>query len=168
MNKIVIDKTVLKDSKGRFLTQSLFLELGYKDSAVFTLKDDHYTYNGKLYPSLKRLFIEEGDPTGYLFSKKHLLGWDHWTKMRENLTLFKHIKKWEEELELKLRADSLRDIIISAKGGNYQAARYLLNGEWKPSKKGRMTKKETEREKRIQAGIDKAAEEADYLKLVGA
>ena len=73
--KIIIDRSALKDSKGRYLTQSLFLELGYKEQAVFTLKDDHYTYNNKFYPSLKKLYLEEGDVTEYQFANKYLLGW---------------------------------------------------------------------------------------------
>ena len=164
--KIIIDRAALKDSKGRYLTQSLFLELGYKDQAVFTLKDDHYTYNNKFYPSLKKLYLEEGDVTEYQFANKYLLGWEHWKKITENLAIFKYIRSWREELELRIRAEALRNAIESARKGNYQAARFLINGEWKPTKNGRPTKREVEKEKRIQAGIDKAAEEADYLRIV--
>ena len=54
-----IDKATLRDTKGRPLTQSLFLELGYNTQyAVYTLKDEDYNYEGKLYPSLKRLYLE--------------------------------------------------------------------------------------------------------------
>ena len=60
----------------------------------------------------------------------------------------------------------MKNTINSAMSGNYQAARFLLNGEWKPSKNGRPTKKEVEREKRIQSGIDEVAAEADLLRLV--
>ena len=107
--KIIIDRAALKDSKGRYLTQSLFLELGYKDQAVFTLKDDHYTYNNKFYPSLKKLYLEEGDVTEYQFANKYLLGWEHWKKITENLAIFKHIRSWREELELRIRSEALRN-----------------------------------------------------------
>ena len=47
-----IDKSKLVDTNGKPLTQSLFLEIGYNDFALFTLKEQDYDYNGKLYPSL--------------------------------------------------------------------------------------------------------------------
>ena len=44
-------KEDLLDGKGRFLTQSLFLELEYNTNfAVFTLKENDYNYKGKIYP----------------------------------------------------------------------------------------------------------------------
>lgn len=166
-DKIYINKAALKDTKGRYLTQSLFLEIGYNsDTAIFTLKDDHYEYEGKVFYSLKKLYLEEEDVTEYNFANKYFLGWDHWKKITENLVIFKHIRKWREELELKIRARAMKNTINSAMSGNYQAARFLLNGEWKPSKNGRPTKKEVERERRILSGIDEVAAEADLLRLV--
>lgn len=166
METIHIEKSALRDSKGRFLTQSLFLELGYKtDFAVFTLKDDHYKYNGKFYPSLKKLYLEFEDVTEYEFANRYLLGWEHWQKMLENLSIAKHIKKWREELELKIRCQAMRNAISSAKKGNFQAAKYIVNGEYKPSKTGRPTRKEAEREARINENLDEIANQ-DYLRLV--
>lgn len=46
------DKSKMLDSMQRPLTQSLFLELGYTDFAIFTLKEDDYVYNDKTYLSL--------------------------------------------------------------------------------------------------------------------
>ena len=43
-NSMKVDKTKLKDSMGRPMTQALFLEIGYEtDKAVFTLKDEDHT-----------------------------------------------------------------------------------------------------------------------------
>ena len=75
-------------------------------------------------------------------------------------------QKLEEVVGQEHIKKALRNAIESARKGNYQAARFLINGEWKPTKNGRPTKREVEKEKRIQAGIDKAAEEADYLRIV--
>ena len=74
----MIDKALLQDSMGRPLTQSLFLELGYTEHSVYTLKEQDYAYKGKNYPSLKRLYLKEEDVTEYEFATKHLLGWQHW------------------------------------------------------------------------------------------
>lgn len=71
---IIMDKELLKDKMGRPLTQSLFLEIGYSDYAVYSLKDEDYEYQGKVYPSLKKLFLASGDPTGYTTATENLLG----------------------------------------------------------------------------------------------
>ena len=49
---IEIDKSKFLDSEGRPLTQSIFLEVGYNDYAIYTLKENDHEYNGKIYPSL--------------------------------------------------------------------------------------------------------------------
>jgi hypothetical protein len=51
MNK----QEIMLDSMGKFRTQSLFLELGYGEDAVYTLKDQDHEHNGTVYPSLKRI-----------------------------------------------------------------------------------------------------------------
>ena len=63
-----MDKNSLKSTNGIPLTQSLFLEIGYTDYAVFTLKDDDYEYKGRVYPSLKRLYLEMEDVGEYEFA----------------------------------------------------------------------------------------------------
>jgi len=40
-----IDKSKMVDSMGRPITQSLFLEVGYSDMAIFTLKENNYEPN---------------------------------------------------------------------------------------------------------------------------
>ena len=65
----MIDKSRLVDGQGKPLTQSLFLEIGYTDFSVYTLKDQDYEYNDKVYPSLKRLYLEMEDPTEYEFAR---------------------------------------------------------------------------------------------------
>ena len=72
-----------KDKQGKWLTQALFLEMGYKPQAIFTLDDEDKEYNNKLYPSLKKLYLESDDPTEYKVSQ-HLGGWNHWKRLRGN------------------------------------------------------------------------------------
>ena len=62
----------LPSSDGRPITQSLFLEIGYTEHAVYTLKDDDYEYNGKVYPSLKKAYLELEDTTEYDFANQYL------------------------------------------------------------------------------------------------
>lgn len=150
----LLPKASFVDNAGRPLTQSLFLEIGYSDFAVYTLKEDDYEYNGKVFPSLKKLYLEEEDPTEYDFANKHLLGWRHWKRLCENKAIRKHIDEWRDELEIKIRCKGVKNIMFSAQQGNYQAAKWLSDRGWETRGAGRPSKEEVEREKKFQARID--------------
>lgn len=152
----MIDKTKLMDGMGRPLTQSLFLEIGYSDYAVYTLKESDYVYKDKLYPSLKALYLKEEDPTEYSFASKHLLGWQHWKRLCENKQILKYIEEWREELELKIRSQAIRDMVnlCASENGNFSAAKFLADRGWEKRGAGRPSKAEKERHERIQERID--------------
>lgn len=136
-----IDKSKLKDSRERPLTQSLFLEIGYSEFAVYTLKDEDYTYHGKVYPSLKRLYIEEEDPVEYVFANKYLLGWDHWQRICNNKVLRKYVDQWREELSIKARSQAVQSIMDMALiDKSFQAAKWLAEKGWDKNPVGRPTK----------------------------
>ena len=147
-------QSLMLDSMGKMRTQSLFLELGYGDEAVFTLKDEDHELNGKKYVSLKRLYLETEDPTEYVFAKNHLLGWKHWQRMCENKIIAKHIQEWREELEVKLRSQAILDAIQEARKGHFQAAKWVADRGWSTRGAGRPTKAEVEHERKVQARID--------------
>lgn len=146
-------KEQMLDTSGRPITQSLFLELNYSHMAIYTLKDEDYEYNGKLYPSLKRLYLEEEDPTEYIFATKYLLGMKHWLRICDNKQFTPHAEEWRFELELKLRAKGIRELIKSSKKGSQSAAKWLAEKGWSDRPAGRPSKEEIEREKRIQMHI---------------
>lgn len=148
-------KADLVDHMGKPLTQSIFLETGYSDFAVYTLKDDHHTYNGKLYPSLKKLFIEKEDPMEYDFANQYLLGWKHWQRMNANKMLRAHFDEWREELEFRLRCKGIKAMLESAIGGNYQAAKFFADKGWDKRIAGRPSKEEVNREVAFQAQVAK-------------
>ena len=161
-----IDKSRLVDSTGRPLTQSLFLEIGYTDFAVFTLKDQDFDYNGKQLPSLKRLYLEFEDPTEYDFANTYLLGWRHWKRMNENKILKKHFEEWREELEYRMRSKGVRSLLKSATNGNFQAAKFFVDRGWDKRQAGRPSKAELEKEKAFQ---ERVSEEygGDVVRLFG-
>lgn len=163
-----IDKARLKDSQGRPLTQSLFLEIGYEeDKAIFTLKDDDHEYKGNTYYSLKKLFIEMEDPIEYAFANEYLLGWSHWQRLNNNKALTKHFQEWREELELSLRSQGARAIIDQAadeKG--FQAAKWLNEKGWDKRQAGRPSKNEKLKEERMQARLDDEFA-GDVVRLLG-
>lgn len=155
--KLPYNKEQLKDSLGRPLTQSLFLEIGYNtEYAIFTFNDEDKEYNGKIYPSLKRLYLEIADPTEYRFAKTCLLGWSHWKRLKENKALRPYFDEWAEELEVMLRSEGIIAAMdmTSSEGGNFQAAKWMADRGWEKRSPGRPSKNETERERRISERIN--------------
>lgn len=137
---------------GRPLTQSLFLEVGYNPAAVFTLKDVDHEYNGKVYPSMKRLYLETSDPTEYKFANTYLAGWDQWMRITANKALLPHVEKWRFELEVKLRSEgvlAVRRHSQSRHPSAWQASKWLADRGWDTKGAGRPSKEDAERDKRI-------------------
>lgn len=143
----------LLSSTGNPYTQSLFLELGYGEEAIYTLKEVDYLYNDKLYPSLKKIYLEVADPTEYSFATTYFTGWRHWQRVCENKIIRKHIDEWREELEVKLRSLAVQKIMLEADKGSYQSAKWLADRGWDTRAAGRPTKGEKEKNSRIQEHI---------------
>lgn len=150
-----VERDKLKDSGGRPLTQSLFIENGYNtEFAVYTLKDEDHEYKGVVYPSLKKLFLEMEDPTEYEFANTYLLGWQHWKRLNGNKLMTKHFEEWREELELRLRAQGIRAAIDQAADNNFQAAKYLAEKGWDKRQAGRPSKQEKLKEERMKKRME--------------
>jgi hypothetical protein len=152
------------DTMGRPITQSLFLEIGYSDSALFTLKDNDFLYNDRMLPSIKKLYLEIADPTEYEFATTVLLGWSHWQRICDNKVLRKHIDEWRIELEVKLRSRGVKTAMLAAHGGNFQAAKWIADRGWDTRGAGRPSKLDVEKETKIQAAIQDEYS-ADILRL---
>lgn len=151
-----IDKTKLKDTMGRPLTQGLFLEMAYDTRfAIFTFNDDDKEYDGDTYISLKKLYLSCDDPTEYQFAKKYLLGWKHWQRLNDNRALKEHFDEWREEMEIKVRSEAILAIQdMTAEGANFQAAKWLADRGWDKRAAGRPSKAELDRTKRIDSRIN--------------
>lgn len=152
------------DTSGRPITQSMFLEIGYSEAAIYTLKDVDHEWNGKIYPSLKRLYLEEEDPTEYNFATKFLLGWRHWMRLCDNKILRKHIDEWRDELEMKLRSRAVQEMIQNSRKGKIQASKWLADKGWAQRGAGRPTKAEIASEKAFAARVD-SEYGADVIRL---
>ena len=153
-----MDKSKLKDTMGRPLTQGLFLEIGYNTQyAVYTLEDEDKLYKGVMYPSLKKLYLAAGDPTEYMFAKANLLNWQHWRRLNDNKVLCAYFDDWREELEVMLRSEAIQGIIDdTANDGSFQAKKWLADRGWVKEKVGRPSKQERERETRIHERVNDA------------
>lgn len=161
-----MDKTQLTDSSGKPLTQGLFLEIGYSNSAIYTLKDNDHEYNGNLLPSIKKLYLEMEDTTEYEFSNEYFLGWSHWQRICNNKVLRKHVDEWRTELDLKLRARAVKLMIAQADVGSYQAVKWLADRGWDIKKAGRPTKEDIESEKKAMAKVE-SEYGSDVVRLFG-
>ena len=162
-----VDKTKLKDTMGRPLTQALFLEMEYNEKyAYFTINDDDKEYKGRVYPSLKKMYMEIGDPTEYQFAMTCLLGWKHWERMKRNSKLAPMFEEWADELEVMLRSNALMAINEIA-DDNFQAAKYITEKGWDKRPAGRPTKDRSEREDNIIKKVNEDfADDFKRLKIV--
>lgn len=141
------------DDMNRPMTISMFLEVKYDETALFTLKDQDYIYKGKYLPSMKRLYLKIADPTEYEFATTVLLSWKHWQKMCDNKVLRKHIDEWRFELEYKLRSQGVRNALLLANAGNFNAAKWVADRGWESRGAGRPSKAEVERQTKIEQTI---------------
>lgn len=138
-----VDKSKFKDEKGRYIVQGLFLEDRYNtDLAVYTLAGEDKDYKGQLFPSLKRLYLECGDPEEYTFATTYLYDWPHWQRLCKNSIVGKEIDTWREELILSLRSEALESVITQAMDGSFQAAKFVIEEGWNKRKRGRPSKEE--------------------------
>ena len=144
------------DTLGRPITQSLFLEIGYSKSAAYTLKEVDHEYEGRTYPSIKRLYLEMEDPTEYEFATKYFLNWKHWERICANVAIFQHVREWREELDFKLKASATKKMSELAKADKYQAVKWLADKGWAVKGAGRPSKEQLKRDKDI---ADQVADE---------
>jgi hypothetical protein len=146
-----VDKSLMLDSMGRYLTQSLFLEFAYNEDAIYSLKEQDHFHNGRVYYSIKRIYLEMADPTEYEFANAAFSGWKHWQKICDNKAIRKHIDEWRSELEYKLRCSGIKALIAQGTTGNFQAAKWLADRGWDTRGAGRPSKEEVQREKEFQS-----------------
>lgn len=161
MKEFKPDKSRYKDEKGRYIVQGLFLEIQYDTRlSVFTLDGEDKTYKGVVYPSLKRLYLECGDPKEYAFATKYLYDWDHWQRITRNALLKVHVDKWREELELSLISEGVSALIdLALNEKSYQAAKYLAERGWDKKVRGRPSQDEVAGEIKKRADIESSFEE---------
>lgn len=137
-----------KGDNGSFFTRQLFLELSPDPDlkyALYTLKDEDVGQ----YPSIKRLFIELGDETEYVFASTYFHSWKHYKKLLEVDWFSNVMTEAREELSLKLAAQNLLEIRAKAKSGDIKANQYLLEKKWLPQDKnsvGRPSKEKIKKE----------------------
>lgn len=143
-------------------TRALFYETRQLDriNPTYTTKPKDYKVDGIVYLSMKRIYLEIGDPTEHEFVQAVFDGnWKHWEAVAKSYALKDvgmDVERWREELEVKIKSDAIKCLIADArsdKGSSASSAKWLAEGGWKGPKRGRPSNKEVERERKIQAGI---------------
>lgn len=136
------------------MTQLLFLEPKYEpEYALYTTKDIDHIFEGVLFPSIKRLYLEMEDVTEYEFANKYFLGWDHWQRVVANKIFTEQVESWREELELKLTARTVSEMRKLAKEGSFQASKWLMDQGWQPKRAGRPSKEDVDSELKRRADV---------------
>ena len=137
-----------------YMTYSLFFETHPTHSQkgpYYTLKDREH----RGLPSMKQLYMSCKDLTEYDQAILLLGSWDHWVVLSKSAWFAKKVEAWHEELEIKLRSEAIRKMVESDRP---DAAKWIAERKWE-SKRGRPSKEEVTREKRIHAGIGSEVDE---------
>lgn len=153
---------------GKKLTESLVLEFKYdRERAIYSIKDEDHEDEHGFYPSLKRLYLEIGDPTEYEFASQYLLGISHWLQLANNKRMKPLVEEWRFELEYKLRSAAAYQIIKQSEKGAWQASKWLADRGWTERPAGRPSNEDVEREKKIMTRMhDEFEADAERLRLV--
>ena len=162
---------LMRSTNNRYLVRSLFYETIADHVAergisrpLFTTKDRNVEKDGTTYYSLKNIYMSYDHVPGYeyQFAMDVFGSWDHWQLLcNSSDKVSEHIKSWRDELTIKLQAKALESLYKTAlfegsKGT--PAARYLADRGWEV-KRGRPSKEEVEREKKIAAGVERELNE---------
>ena len=146
---------MFKDSIGRWRTKSLFYEINeYRvdPETLFTITEADKEINGKKLLSMRKLFVEAEDPTGYVIANEYLGGYAHWEALCKS-SIKGEIEKWKIELEVKLRCLGLKTTISAAKNGNFNASKFLAEKGWDKRIAGRPSSEDVARETKVQAKL---------------
>lgn len=145
-----------RSSKGRLLGQSLFIDLAIKTISraderlsLYAFGKKDITHEGKVYPSLYRLYLEMEDPIGYDFANKYLDGWKHLEELKKSRWFAPWFEEASEELKVRMRIKTIRQMQEKAAEGNVAAIKFMNERAWEDegkSKAGRPSKKKIKEE----------------------
>ena len=115
----MVDRTKFLDSSGKRVILQLFKEFARPDvkfKPVYTLRE------------WKDVFMEARDPSEYEPAMLLLGDWEHWQDVRAHALIKPHVDKWQQELEVKLRSEAIKQMKSHAKQpGGTAAAKWLAD-----------------------------------------
>ena len=127
----------LKTANGITRTKSLFYELSYHDPeyAIFTTKEHDIEFQGRKMVSLQQLYVAmvPNDPTEYEFAQTVFGSWEVWEKIQKAPQIAPFVKRWRNEVEVKVKSQAIQAIAEEMKTGgrsSFSAAKLLLEKGW--------------------------------------
>ncbi len=133
-----------EDGLGRMQAKLMFKQ--YNKAAELDLND------------WRKKFIEALDPTEYLGAIELVGDWEIWLQLKRNWPSFQrlYVNKWLEEIEVKMKALSIRALILQAQSPmGSSSAKFIAEGKYLEKKVGRPTKELIERNLRVSTAIEK-------------
>lgn len=126
------DPLVYRSPSGILYTKALFFEESGADKSkcIYTLKDEDHQVGDIVYLSLRRLYLEMGDETEYLFGEKYFLNYPHLQKLLKLPWFLNLVEGWREELRLRSVALGLKVLHEKAAQGDARAAKDLVMRQW--------------------------------------
>ena len=164
----------LKTANGITRTKSLFYELSYNDPeyAIFTTKEqDHVTADGRPLVSLQQLYVSmvPNDPTEYEFAQTVFGSWEVWEKIKKAPQIAPFVKRWKNEVEIKVKSQAIQAIAMEMKEGgrsSFSAAKLLLEKGWLDKDNASQAKKKLamkEQEEQNKEALSLLSEDAQRL-----
>ena len=164
------DPLLFRSPSGILYTKALIFEqCGWdKSQVLYTLKHEDHTYKGKTYPSLRRLYLEMGDETEYLFGEEYFLNYPHLQKLLKLPWFLSEIEGWREELKLRSVALGLKVLHQKAAQGDVRAAKDLVTRPWEKTSPGagRPSKKSVQ-EEAMKLVKENSVFDEDYDRIIG-
>lgn len=160
-----------RNDQDRLLFASLFIDRKYDEgSALYCLGLTDKTYRGKVYPSLYRCYINMADITEYNFANTYFESYQHWEQLCQEEWFKPYIYRWRKELELKIKAEALKEIIAQSVSEDpkkrLDASKYIYEKVFvSSSSKGRPSKAQIKEEAVRKAQEEKLINE-DWSRLV--
>ena len=136
---------MFKDTMNRWLTAGLFHETSSKEGTSLYSLD-----------KAREKFLELSDMTGYKFSQEMLGGYQHWQALEASKISF-YLEEWKDELEVKMRSESLSRIVEVAESGHYQSNKFLMDRGWDTRGAGRPSKLEVAKQVKQNAKVVEAS-----------
>lgn len=167
---LIVDKTAVNST----MTVAMFVEFNRDKQAepevIFTTKDQHQKNDdGKIFYSLKKLYIEDRDPTEILFANKYFVNWDHWTRVCNSFHIKPAIISAREELALILKAEAYAKILAIANDPthrmHYNALRFIESNGWMDSTAKSTEIRKVGRPKKDTLGPEMLSSNEDYARL---
>lgn len=160
-----------RNEQGRLLISNLFIDRKYEeDAALYTLNLTDKVYKGKTYPSLYKLYIQMEDITEYNFANTYFESYQHWELLCNEEWFKPIISRWRKELELKIKAEALKEIIAQSTSDDprkrLEASKYIYEKVFVSSNgKGRPTKAQV-KEEAVRKAMEEKLITEDWNRLV--